>query len=149
MIHALIDTDILIDGCFNRQPFADDSIQILKLCEVGEIYGFSTPLLLSNFYYLLRKINPHQQTIAIVSKITQILTIMPVTAESVLQAIESPFKDFEDALQYHSCLEQGNIQLIVTRNKKDYQNSAIAVMTPTELLAHLAQNPPNHPIAGR
>lgn len=148
MIQTLIDTDILIDGCFNRQPFAVDSIKILGLCEVGAIRGFTTPLLISNFYYLIRKANTHQQTMDIVKKMNQLLTIIPVTGDAVKQAIESSFKDFEDAIQYQTCLAHGNIHFIITRNKKDYQNSAIAVMSPTEFLAHLSQNPTNHPVAG-
>lgn len=148
MIQALIDTDILIDSCFNQQPFAEDSIQILQLCELKIIQGFITPLSIINFYYLIRKANTHHQTMAIVKKMNQLLSTIPVTAEAVTQAIESAFKDFEDAIQYHTCLEQGNIQCIITRKKKDYQNSALAVMTPTEFLAHLSQNSPNHPVAG-
>ena len=147
MINALIDTDVLIDSCYNRQPFAVDSIKILELCEVGAIRGFTTPLLISNFYYLIRKANTHQQTMAIVKKMNQLLTIIPVTGDAVTQAIGSSFKDFEDAIQYHTCIAHGNIHFIITRNKKDYQNSAIAVMSPTEFLAHVLHNPSNNPVA--
>ncbi|MFM8994636.1 MAG: type II toxin-antitoxin system VapC family toxin, partial [Bacteroidota bacterium] len=102
MIQALIDTDILIDSCFNQQPFAEDSIQILQLCELKIIQGFITPLSIINFYYLIRKANTHHQTMAIVKKMNQLLSTIPVTAEAVTQAIESAFKDFEDAIQYHT-----------------------------------------------
>lgn len=148
MKQVLLDTDVLLDCCLNRQPFAGDSIQLLSLCELGEIKGHTTPLVLSNFYYLLRKTNTHQQVISILEKLTAILPILAITKESVIQALRSSFTDFEDALQHHACIENGDIQCIVTRNKKDYQHSQIAVMTPTEFLAHLLRNPPNHPVAG-
>ena len=148
MINALIDTDVLIDSCFQRQPFAGDSTKLLELCELGSIQGFTTPLLISNLYYLIRKANTHQNTISTVKKLSQILTIIPISKNSVTQAIESTFKDFEDALQYFTCVEHGNIQFIITRNKKDYQSSVLSVMTPTEFLAHLSQNPPNNTLAG-
>jgi predicted nucleic acid-binding protein len=148
VINALIDTDVLIDSSFQRQPFAGDSTKLLELCELGTIQGYTTPLLISNLYYLIRKAQTHENTISIVKKLSQILTIIPVSKNSVSQAIESTFKDFEDALQYFTCMEHGNIQFIITRNKKDYKSSALAVMTPTEFLAHLSQNPPNYPVAG-
>ena len=148
MINALIDTDVLIDSCFQRHPFAGDSTKLLELCELGTIQGFTTTLLISNLYYLIRKAHTHQNTISTVKRLSQILTIIPVSKNCVSQAIESTFKDFEDALQYFTCMEHGNIQFIITRNKKDYQSSALAVMTPTEFLAHLSQNPPNNTIAG-
>jgi predicted nucleic acid-binding protein len=148
VINALIDTDVLIDSSFQRQPFAGDSTKLLELCELGKIQGYTTPLLISNLYYLIRKAHTHENTISIVKKISQILTIIPVSKNSVSQAIESTFKDFEDALQYFTCMEHGNIQFIITRNKKDYKSSALAVMTPTEFLAHLSQNPPNNTVTG-
>ena len=67
-----------------------------------------------------------------------ILTMISDTNESVTQALKSPIADIEDALQYCSCMEIGDIQCIVTRNKKDYQHSQIAIMTLTELLAYLS-----------
>jgi predicted nucleic acid-binding protein len=148
VINALIDTDVLIDSSFQRQPFAGDSTKLLELCELGTIQGYTTPLLISNLYYLIRKAHTHENTISIVKKLSQILTIIPVSKNSVSQAIESTFKDFEDALQYFTCMEHGNIQFIITRNKKDYKSSALAVMTPTEFLAHLSQNPPDNTVTG-
>ena len=35
----------------------------------------------------------------------------------------------------------------LVKYKKDYQNSAIAVMSPTEFLAHVSHNPSNYPVA--
>ena len=46
---------------------------------------------------------------------------------------ESNFKDFEDAIQYFTALEN-NIDYIVTRNTNDYIKSIIPIITPTELL---------------
>ena len=149
MKQVLIDTDVLLDCCLKRDPFAKDAIQLLSLCEIGEIQGYTTPLILSNFYYLVRKNNTHQQVMVILKKLTSIIQNIPITTESLMQAIESPFKDFEDALQYQSCLNHGEIQCIITRNKKDFRNSQIAVMSAHEFLAHLIGNAPNNPVAGR
>jgi predicted nucleic acid-binding protein len=44
------------------------------------------------------------------------------------------FSDFEDGLQYYSALEN-NVDIILTRNKKDFKNSKIPVLTAKEYLA--------------
>ena len=44
------------------------------------------------------------------------------------------FPDFEDGLQYYSAIEN-QIEIIITRNKKDFKNSKIPVLTAKEFLA--------------
>jgi predicted nucleic acid-binding protein len=48
-------------------------------------------------------------------------------------ALVSDFKDFEDAIQYHTALEN-ELDLILTRNKKDFKKSILAVLTAKEYL---------------
>jgi len=43
------------------------------------------------------------------------------------------FADFEDGLQYYTALES-NIDVILTRNKKDFKYSRIPVLTAKEYL---------------
>ncbi len=50
--------------------------------------------------------------------------------EIVVNALNSKFTDFEDALQNFSAIKAKNIQVIITRNPKDYKHSLIAVFTP-------------------
>ena len=52
-------------------------------------------------------------------------------------ALNSDFKDFEDALQNYAAETNGAINLIVTRNTKDYQKSELAVMKPEEFLKYI------------
>ena len=51
----------------------------------------------------------------------------------ILAALNSNFKDFEDAIQYHTALEN-ELDLIITRNKKDFKTSALPVLTAKEYL---------------
>ena len=46
------------------------------------------------------------------------------------KALNSGFKDFEDALQHFAAINYGEIEVIVTRNVKDYKKSEIGVLTP-------------------
>ena len=46
MTKVLIDTDVLLDFFFDREPFASDGAHILSLCELGKIQGYITPVIL-------------------------------------------------------------------------------------------------------
>jgi hypothetical protein len=50
--------------------------------------------------------------------------------EVVSNALNSGFKDFEEGLQYFSAMKNGGIDVIMTRNLKDYSKSEIGVLTP-------------------
>ena len=63
-----------------------------------------------------------------------LLNILKVDEDSILQALNSSFKDFEDAIQYFTATDYKSIDLIVTRNTKDYKHSELPVMTPDTLL---------------
>ena len=75
MDKVLIDTDVILDFFFDRKPFAKYSTEILNLCEENKLYGFITPVIISNVYYLLRKTAKHD---IIVEKIKQLLSIIEI-----------------------------------------------------------------------
>ncbi len=134
MDNVLIDTDVILDSFFDREPFSEFSTEILNLCEQKKLNGFTTPVIISNVYYLLRKSAKHQ---IIIEKIKQLLTIIDIVKMDknvVLSALNSEFKDFEDALQNFSAIENGNIKIILTRNIKDFSKSKLAVLTPETYL---------------
>lgn len=54
--------------------------------------------------------------------------------QKVELALRSAFKYFEDALQNYSAMDNDNIDIIVTRNIKDYRHSELAVMSPETFL---------------
>ncbi|ELR70704.1 PIN domain containing protein [Fulvivirga imtechensis AK7] len=43
-------------------------------------------------------------------------------------SLDSDFKDFEDSIQYYTAIEN-NLDLIITRNLKDFKLSKIPVLT--------------------
>jgi len=59
-----------------------------------------------------------------------ITDIARMNKQAVELALKSDFKDFEGALQYYSAMDNDNIDIIVTRNIKDYKHSELAVMSP-------------------
>lgn len=134
---VLIDTDILLDFFYDRQPFATNAESILAMCEKGQISGYTTSVIISNCYYLLRKTAGHKKVVRQLRKLLNILDVLVTDKSSLLQALDSEFSDFEDAIQHYSALSNGEVHIIITRNVKDYKKSDMAVLTPDEFLAAL------------
>jgi predicted nucleic acid-binding protein len=134
MDNVLIDTDVILDFFFDREPFSEYATQVFSLCESKQINGYVTPVICSNTYYLLRLTAKHEKVIEKLSQLMTILDILSMDREIVIQALSSGFKDFEDALQNFSAIKSGFIDIILTRNLKDYSKSSIGVLTPETYL---------------
>ena len=137
MENVLIDTDVILDFFFDRKPFSDDASQILNLCEKGQVKGFVTSVIISNIYYLLRKTANHRNVIDSLKILMNFIDICNIDKDIILSALNSDFKDFEDALQHFSAQNDSRISIIITRNTKDFKLSKLSVMTPELFLKTL------------
>lgn len=131
---VLIDTDVILDFFFDRKPFSEEASRLLSLCEKGEVKGFVTSIMLSNVYYLLRKTANHEKVIENLKMLMNIIDVTTTNKKTVIEALNSEFKDFEDALQNFSAINEKEIKVIITRNIKDYKSSTLSLMTPESYL---------------
>ena len=90
--------------------------------------------MMSNVYFLLRKTAKHEKVIENLKSLLSIIDIAVINKETVLDVLNSDFKDFEDALQNFSAQNEKEIKIIITRNIKDYKTSSLSVMTPETYL---------------
>ena len=134
MKSVLLDTDVILDFFFDRKPFSDDAAGVLSLCEEREIKGFITSVILSNVYYLLRQNSTHEKVVEKLRQLISITEVLTTDKDAILKALNSNFRDFEDALQNYSAELNGKVDIIITRNIKDYKNSALGIMTPGNYL---------------
>ncbi len=134
MTDIFIDTDVIIDFLIDREPHSREAAIIFTLIEQKKLKGFVSSLTFSNLYYVLRKIESHNKVIAKLDSISRLLTILKVDQQTIKYAISSGFTDFEDSIQYYCALDFKKIDVIITRNIKDYKGSEIPVMTPAEYL---------------
>ncbi len=136
MKNVLIDTDVILDFFFNREPFSENAAQILSLCESKEIQGNVTPVIISNVYYLLRQGSKHEKVIEKLKLLISILDVLDINKPVILKALNSDFKDFEDALQNFAAEQNENFDVIITRNIKNYKKSKLSVMSPIDFLKY-------------
>lgn len=134
MKNVLIDTDVILDFFFDREPFSENAAQVLSLCEKKIVVGYITPVILSNVYYLLSQKAKQEKVIEKLKSLISFLEILNIDKNAVVTALNSDFKDFEDALQNFSAEQNGTINTIITRNTKDYKKSNLGVATPEDFL---------------
>jgi len=134
MTDLFIDTDVIIDFLIDRKPHSREAAIIFTLIEQKKIKGYASSLTFSNLYYVLRKVESHNKVITKLDSISRLVTILKVDQQTIKDAIASGFQDFEDSIQYYCALDYKKIDVLITRNAKDYKNSEIPVMTPADYL---------------
>ena len=134
MKKVFLDTNIVADILLSRMQWLNDALNILKLVELQMIELYCTSLSFGTLYYILHR-NGFLHEI-ILEKLKTFRTychVLNVDESDVDSALNSSFKDFEDAMQYFSALREG-CDVIITRNKKDFAESKIQVLEPQEFL---------------
>lgn len=124
-----VDTDVIIDLLANRQPHFHFSAVLFTLAEMNKFELFTTPTVIVNTFYLLRKQLGNEAAKNAIRKLRLIIHVIDSSEKVIDQALNSSFSDFEDAVQYYTALNS-NISAILTRNIKDYKNSNLLVQTP-------------------
>ncbi|MBL7112705.1 MAG: PIN domain-containing protein [Bacteroidales bacterium] len=130
MINIFIDTDVILDFLTDRRPFSTEATSIFTLIDQNKIKGYTSSLTYSNLYYVLRKYSTHKKVILKLEELSKFVDILKVDEQIIKSALSSDFKDFEDAIQCFSAQKEKKIDVIITRNIKDYKESELPVMTP-------------------
>ena len=134
MKHYLADTNVVIDLLLNRDG-ADAAAALLDGAERGDYRLSICSLSYTNIYYSLRKFLSHEQRIDSLLQLGEVIHTLPVDERVIKAALQSGWKDFEDAVQYYCAVINGGVDGIVTRNAKDFRQSVIDVIDPSAFLA--------------
>jgi predicted nucleic acid-binding protein len=125
---VFVDTDIIYDLLAKREPFYQAAARLFTLADEGKIQIFISSLSLANLHYLLSKEISSFEAKQILRKFKLLVQIAPLNEKIIDLALNSEFNDFEDAIQYYSAL-QNEIEILLTRNLKDYKKAQITVLT--------------------
>jgi predicted nucleic acid-binding protein len=128
-----IDTDIIIDLFAKREPFYVYAAKLFTLIDEGKVEAFTTPVVFSNLFFLLSRFKTRDFAHASLRKLRLLLNIIYVDHKIVDLALNSNFKDFEDAMQFYSS-KSNNVEFIITRNVKDFIEKDLIVLTAEEYL---------------
>ena len=134
--NLLIDTNVVLDAFLRREPFYETANKVLKLNKLSNVTIAVTASSTTDIFYLARRELKDRRVVK--EMLTNLLTemsvkILPVTPEAIYRALNLPWNDFEDAVQYSTALVN-NVSGIVTRNVEDYKKSEIDIYTPEEIV---------------
>lgn len=135
-MNILFDTNIILDIALNREPHFVASSKVFLKIDNSDFFGFVTATTITDIYYISKRVKGHQITINFISDLIQLLDVIGVNKETIIQSLNSPLLDFEDAVQSVSA-KLSNMEYIITRNIKDFNKSEIKAITPIEFLETL------------
>ncbi|MCC8079848.1 MAG: PIN domain-containing protein [Oscillospiraceae bacterium] len=130
---VLIDTNVVLDVLCKRNGFYEAAAEIMRYCEISKITGVISALTIPNIVYIMRKELDAQKTRSVVETLQLVFLTADLTSGDIKRALVMNFHDFEDALQ-SACASRVKADFIVTRNIKDFTESAVPAITPSELL---------------
>ena len=133
---VFIDTDISLDLLAERMPHYTAAARLFTLADKAKIAIHVSSLSFSNLNYLLSRQYSQKEARRILHTFKILVKVLPVDEKIIDLALNSEFKDFEDAIQYFTAIEN-NISTLLTRNLKDYKQAKITVMTAEDFLLTL------------
>ena len=135
-MRILVDTNVVLDVLLGRKPFVDNATRVFGLIERTQVEGLLCATTVTTIDYLLTQTFSRPESLETVRRLLGLFEIAPVNRLVLEEALRSRIVDFEDAvLEQSARLSEADV--IVTRNTRDFRNSAVKAVEPDELLASL------------
>jgi len=134
---VFFDNDVLLDVFLQRQPYFTTSASALDQVGRGTIEGFVSGHAITNLFYLMRKQLGRDRSRELLSILLVNVRVAAVTEAVIQTAIVSPIADFEDAVT-DAAAQAAGVEMIVTRNTKDFRQGVIPAMLPEVFLQGLS-----------
>jgi predicted nucleic acid-binding protein len=131
-----LDTNIMLDLLGERMPFYDSIAKIATLADKRNVLLVVSALSYSTVYYLLSKYESKDKVKEKLRKFKIISEVAGLDETIIEKGLNSAFTDFEDSLQYF-CALNTECNVLLTRNQKDFKESAIPVMSADEFLSSI------------
>lgn len=132
-MNVFLDTNVVIDFMGEREGFFDDAAAIFAMIEDRKITASASALNIVNCAYILKKAFSADIMLEKVEALCQMLVVTPIDRSQLLNAVRLKPYDYEDAVQYLSALPY-HPDLVITRDKKGFNDLGILVMTPAEFV---------------
>jgi len=144
MNKVFLDTNVILDFLLRRKSsnadFHKPMLDVLNYCIVAEIPLCTSILSLKDVFYILTRLtkspqgkNKQQIIKQKIADFEKLIELAVTKKKAFYRAMDSTMSDLEDALQYFTAKDCG-ASIILTRNKKDFKNTDIRVLTPDEFL---------------
>jgi hypothetical protein len=133
---VLFDLNVILDVLQQRQPFYAMSALALASAETGRTEGLVAAHSLTTLFYLVAKAQSAEQARVILGELLGFLSVAAVDQAVIEQALNLPYRDFEDTVQMMAAARAG-ASYLVTRDATDYRAGPLPAIQPAELVALL------------
>lgn len=131
-MRVLLDVNVIVDilGATEDVLYSFQALDVMLLRQFEPCIAVSA-MLTVQYALSARKYMGRLEAVRALSDLADLLTLLDVTESDFHQAAANPLDDFEDAMLAW-CAARHGIDLIVTRNLRDFTASSVAVMTPQQ-----------------
>ena len=133
MKKIFLDTNIILDLLAYRMPFYTDAAELFSLADKKKLTLSISSLCLADIHYILSKKNPGMEVRKILRNFKVLVNVLSLDDKITDLTLNSEFRDFEDAIQYYTAIENEQ-ELIITRNQADFKDIKLPIMTAGEFL---------------
>ncbi len=139
MIHALLDTNVILDVLLDRTPWSTDAVALWQAKLDRRFVACVTATSLTDIFYIIRRYAGNEKAWQAVHSSLDQLSVIPVGIDELRLATTLDGNDFEDNLQM-ACAISRQLDLIVTRNLTGFSRNNIPILTPQQMLLKLTGN---------
>ena len=132
-VKVLIDLNVILDTLQKREPHYALSARVLAHAETGAIQGLVAAHSWTTLFYLYTRDQSSEQARVRLVELLQFLSVAAVDQAVIEQALNLPYRDFEDAVQMMAAVRAG-ADYLVTRNIQNYKAGPLPLLQPAELL---------------
>ncbi len=128
-----LDTNILIDLVADRKPFSKWAYKIFEEQKKGKWKLHTTASSILTTYYVAERDVGEKKSRIIINILLKRLEIQSISKSNLITGISSSLSDYEDAVFHESANSLKGVNFIITRNKRDFKNSKIPILSSEEL----------------
>jgi len=133
-LKLFLDTNIIIDLLADRQPYSNAAYEIFKKAKLNKWSLFTSSNSIITTFYIVNRNLGSKETNRAIETILNRLQIQDLNNKDFLVAIKSKTIDLEDSCQIVCANKIPNLDYIITRDKKGFRHSSIAVINSDELI---------------
>lgn len=138
MKRVLFDSDVILDVFLQREPYFRTSALAIDRVGQDQVEGYVAGHAVTNLFYLLRRQLGSDRAREILRTLMSKMQVASVTDGVIREALESSFSDFEDAVT-HAAAQAMSVEIIVTRNVRDFRLGTIPAVLPEVFLVDIDQ----------
>ena len=139
MIHALLDTNVVLDALLDRTPWNIQANAIWQAQLDEQFVAYVTATTLTDIFYICRRYGGLEKAWRLVRAVLNQLPVISVGPSELKLATTLGGNDFEDNLQI-ACAMSRQLDVVVTRNLSGFTGSNIRILTPQQILLTLSED---------